>query len=457
MTNTCFLAEHSSPIPVDLVPDSALNDYISAQSEYSAAILKSEDFKAGAGEIVRLPDMTGNLSRIVFGLGAQEDALALAKLAVSLKGGVYRFDFVPEDADKLTLCVAWADGAYNFTRYKSTDYDAPKLVITDKDLFETAEKYRASIDHLRDLVNTPAQDMGPSQLEAEIQKMAEEFGAAVRSTVGDALLDANYPMVHAVGRAGVDAPRVIELEWGDESHPKLALVGKGITFDTGGLDLKTGGNMRIMKKDMGGSAHAIALSRLVMSHNLPVRLKLVIPAAENAIGSRAFRPGDVISTRKGLTVEIDNTDAEGRLVLCDALTRAQEDGEPDLMIDFATLTGAARVALGPEVAPFYTDDDAVAAAIAQASAKTGDPAWRMPLWKPYSSMLKSPIADCQNSAASGMAGSITAALYLQKFVDTKAWVHWDVWAWRLAKYGRSEGASAHGIRAMFEVLKARYK
>jgi leucyl aminopeptidase len=457
MTTTCFLAEHSSPIPVDLVPDNALEAYIAAQSEYSAAILNSEGFKAGAGEIVRLPDMTGNLSRIVFGLGAQEDALALAKLAVSLKGGVYRFDFVPEDADKLTLCVAWADGAYNFTRYKAADHDAPKLVITDKDLFETAEKYRASIDLLRDLVNTPAQDMGPSQLESVIQNMAEEFGAAVRSTVGDALIDANYPMVHAVGRAAADAPRVIELEWGDEDHPKLALIGKGITFDTGGLDLKTGGNMRLMKKDMGGSAHAIALARLVMSHKLPVRLKMVIPAAENAIGSRAFRPGDVIATRKGLTVEIDNTDAEGRLVLCDALTRAQEDGEPDLMIDFATLTGAARIALGPEVAPFYTDDEAIASAIAEASGKVGDPAWRMPLWKPYASMLKSPIADCQNSAASGMGGSITAALYLQKFVDTKAWVHWDVWAWRNPKYGRPEGGSAHGLRAMFEVLKDRYK
>ena len=456
MPTSCFLAECSAPIPVDLVRSDALEAYLQGQSEYAAAVLKSAGFKASEGQIVRLPDMTGNLSRVAFGLGGDTDALALASLSSGLNGGTYRFDFLPADADILTLSVAWADGAYRFDRYKARSSEAPLLVISDGDMLAVARRYEDAVTHLRDLVNTPAQDMSPSILAEEVVKLGDMFGAKVSVTVGDDLLSANYPMVHAVGRAAEDAPRFIELEWGDRSNPKLAIVGKGITFDTGGLDLKTGGYMRIMKKDMGGSAHAIALARLVMCHELPVYLKLYVPAAENAIGAGAFRPGDILSSRKGLTIEIDNTDAEGRLVLGDALTRAQEDGEPDLLIDFATLTGAARVALGPEVAPFYTDDDVVANAIAAASVKVGDPAWRMPLWDPYNAMLSSPIADMKNSASGPMGGSITAALFLKKFVDVKSWVHWDVWAWRNAKYGNADGAAACGLRAMFEVVKVRY-
>lgn len=456
MTASCFLPSHKAPVPVDLVSGDQIDDYLGAQSEYAAAILKSEAFCAGAGECVRLPDMTGNLSRIVFGLGKNEDPLGVAKLSASLKGGVFQLDFVSPGHDLLTLAIGWADGAYAYTRYKPRQGEIPQLVLRDKELFASAEKYNTAIRLLRDLVNTPAQDMGPSQLQAEIEAVAKEFKAKVSVTIGDDLIGANYPMVHAVGRAALDPPRVIELEWGKKKDPTLALVGKGITFDTGGLDLKTGGFMRQMKKDMGGSAHAIALARLVMSHKLPVHLKLIVPAAENAIGAGAFRPGDVLDTRKGITVEIDNTDAEGRLVLGDALTRAQEEDEVDLMIDFATLTGAARVAMGPEVAPFYTDDDELAAAIGGASSAVSDPAWRLPLWKPYMSLLQSSIADCQNAASGPMAGSITAALFLSKFVETKSWVHWDVWAWREAKYGNPQGGAAQGLRAMFEVLKNRY-
>ena len=456
MSDTCFLATHDAPIPVDLVLKSGLEDYLSAQSEYSKTILETEGFKAGAGELVRLPDMTGHLSRIVFGMGDGSDGLGLASLASGLKGGVYRFDFVPDTLSTPTLYAAWADGAYQFARYKERANPAPQLVIKD-DLERTnAERIAASMDLLRDLVNTPAQDMSPSILQAELQALADDFGASLTPVVGEELLEQNYPMIHAVGRAAEDEPRLLHLTWGKPDMPKLALVGKGITFDTGGLDLKTGGYMRLMKKDMGGSAHAIALARLVMAHNLPVYLNLYIPAAENAIGAGAFRPGDVLTSRKGLTVEIDNTDAEGRLVLADALTRAQEDGEPDLLVDFATLTGAARVAMGPEVAPFYTDDDALAAAISAAASSEKDPAWRMPLWMPYESMLKSSIADCQNSASGPMGGSITAGLFLKKFVETTSWVHWDVWAWRNAKYGREAGGAAQGLRAMFEVIRARY-
>ncbi|MAP93838.1 MAG: leucyl aminopeptidase [Ponticaulis sp.] len=456
MPTTYFLAAHDSPIPIDLVTSAGVKDYLAAQSEYTSEILGSESFGGKAGELVRLPDMTGKLSRIVFGLGKADDGLGLAALSSALKGGVYRFDFIPDDVDPAIFYAAWADGAYKFDRYKARPSAAPQLVITDEAARTTANNLAASVDLLRDLVNTPAQDMSPSLLQAEIQSLADEFGAKLKPVIGDDLLDENYPMIHAVGRAADDEPRLLHLSWGKPGDPKLAIVGKGITFDTGGLDLKTGGYMRLMKKDMGGSAHAIGLARLVMAHKLPVFLNLYIPAAENAIGAGAFRPGDILASRKGLTVEIDNTDAEGRLVLADALTRAQEDGVPDLMVDFATLTGAARVAMGPEVAPFYTDDDALAEAIATASGRVMDPAWRMPMWMPYESMLKSDIADCQNSARGPMGGSITAALFLKKFVEMTSWVHWDVWAWRNAKYGNAEGAAAQGLRAMFEVVKNRY-
>jgi leucyl aminopeptidase len=261
-------------------------------------------------------------------------------------------------------------------------------------------------------------------------------------------------MVHAVGRAGVDAPRFLELEWGVPGRPRLALCGKGITFDSGGLNLKTGDGMRIMKKDMGGAAHAIALAELIMGAGLPVHLKLYVSAAENAISGNAFRPGDILSSRKGLTVEIDNTDAEGRLVLADALTRACES-EPDLLLDFATLTGAARVALGADLAPLYTDDETLAADILAASAHTGDPVWRMPLWDPYLADLKSPVADLVNSGGS-FAGSITAAVFLKQFVTVKSWAHFDIWAWRKAKYGRPDGGAACGLRAVWSMLETRY-
>jgi leucyl aminopeptidase len=283
----------------------------------------------------------------------------------------------------------------------------------------------------------------------------EEFGATLTAIVGDDLLEQNYPMVHAVGRAAKAAPRFLELEWGDTSKPQLALVGKGVTFDSGGLDIKPGSGMRIMKKDMGGSAHVIALARLVMATKLPVHLKLYVPTVENAISGDAFRPGDILSSRKGLTVEIDNTDAEGRLILADALARASEF-DPDLLIDFATLTGAARVALGADLAPVYSDDEQLVEDILAGSAESGDPVWRMPLWDPYLAELKSPIADLVNSGSS-FGGSITAGLFLKQFVDAKSWAHFDVWAWRKGKYGRPEGAAACGLRAVWAMLQKRYR
>ena len=296
--------------------------------------------------------------------------------------------------------------------------------------------------------------MGPDRIQSAISALGETYGARVSVIMGDALLTENFPLVHAVGRAADIPPRLIQLEWGRESDPELALVGKGVAFDSGGLNIKTGDYMRIMKKDMGGAAHAIALAQLVMDAALPVHLKLYIPAVENAVAGNAFRPGDVIKSRKGLTVEIDNTDAEGRLILADTLALACES-EPDLLIDFATLTGAARVALGQDLAPFYTDDETAAGELQTAAGIAGDPVWRMPLWDPYFADLKSSIADMQNSGGR-MAGSITAAIFLKQFVDSERWMHFDVWAWRTAKYGRPAGAAACGLRSVWQWLQTRY-
>ena len=418
------------------------------------ALAKAQGFKAAAGQTVLSADDDGTIAAVLFGLGNGKDALITASLSAKLPEADY---LVVQDGGYALAQIAagWIDGAYRFDRYLGDKATPPRLIVGTGDMAEAIIREAVAVSGLRDLVNTPAEDMGPVHIAAAISAMAERYGAVVETTIGDALLEANYPMVHAVGRAGPQEPRFIELSWGDEDAPELAIVGKGVAFDTGGLNIKTGNYMRLMKKDMGGAAHAIALADLVMGANLPVRLKLYVPAVENAISGAAFRPGDVIASRKGLSVEIDNTDAEGRLVLGDALARACES-EPDLLIDFATLTGAARTAVGPDLAPYYCDDEGVAAGVAAAGALSGDPVWRMPLWDPYLSMLKSPIADLVNSASSGMAGSITAAMFLKQFVTAPRWVHLDVWAWRLSKYGRPEGGAACGLRAMWAMVQKRY-
>jgi len=454
------MPEHSALIPVAAAPTPV---YLFSSSDWDAdsdipaelkAMAQAQGFEGRTGQLVMTASAEGEVSGVLFGIGDGKDALAVAALSAKLPKadyGVVR----TASYSHAQISNAWADGAYRFDRYLKDKADPPRLVVGD-DVDGTASiRESIAIDRLRDLVNTPAEDMGPPQIQGTISDLAERYGATLQTTIGTALLDQNYPMVHAVGRAGPEEPRIMELSWGDEEHPELAIVGKGVAFDTGGLNLKTGNYMRLMKKDMGGAAHAIALAELVMGANLPVYLKLYVPAVENAIAGSAFRPGDVLSSRKGLSVEIDNTDAEGRLILGDALTRACES-DPDLLVDFATLTGAARVALGPDLAPFYTDDDALANQIVEGSMTSGDPAWRLPLWHPYKAMLKSPIADLVNSASGGMAGSITAAIFLKQFVDAKSWVHLDVWAWRESKYGRPAGGAACGLRAMWDVLKARY-
>jgi leucyl aminopeptidase len=418
------------------------------------AIAAAQGFTGAAGQSVRVPGPEGRLAHVLFGIGEGQDALALAALSAALPEG----DYVVADTAGMPwawIAAGWADGAYRFERYLSDKTVPPRLVIPADQAARDLIREAAAAAHLRDMVNTPAADMGPARLQAEVSELAERFGARLEAVIGEALLAENYPLIHAVGRAAADPPRLIRLEWGDPSHPRLAVAGKGVTFDSGGLNIKPASGMRIMKKDMGGAAHAIALARLVMQAGLKVHLCLYVAAAENAISGNAFRPGDILPSRKGLTVEIDNTDAEGRLVLADALTRACED-QPELLIDFATLTGAARVALGPDLAPLYTDDESLAAGMITAAAATGDPVWRMPLWQPYMAELRSPVASLVNSSNSGFAGSITAALFLQQFVSVPAWAHFDIWAWRKARYGRPEGGAACGLRAVWAMLQARY-
>ncbi len=418
------------------------------------AIAKAQGFTGGAGQMVLVPGTDGGVAHVLGGIGDGKDALAVAALSGKLPEGVYK---VAADGglSAASIAAGWADGAYRFDRYLKDKSSPPQLAIPEGGAGEALSAEADSIALLRDLVNTPAGDMTPAGIQDVVANLAEEFGAKLTAIVGDDLLEQNYPMVHAVGRAAAAAPRFLELEWGDTSKPQLALVGKGVTFDSGGLDIKPGSGMRIMKKDMGGSAHVIALARLVMATNLPVHLKLYVPTVENAISGDAFRPGDILSSRKELTVEIDNTDAEGRLILADALTRASEC-DPDLLLDFATLTGAARVALGADLAPVYSDDDQLVADVLAGSAESGDPVWRMPMWDPYLADLKSPIADLVNSGG-GFGGSITAALFLKQFVDAKSWAHFDVWAWRKGKYGRPEGAAACGLRAVWAMLQKRYR
>ncbi len=448
-----FTERAASPVSVWLYTSAGFEALENDPFPAARAMAMAQEFTGGAGQVLMAHGADGSLAHVLFGLGKGTDGLALAALSARLPEGDYA---IAQDGGLPIMHIAagWADGAYRFDRYLKDKANPPKLVIPAGKAGAALSREADACALARDLVNTPAQDLGPAQVHAAIQELAERHNATLTAIVGDDLLTENYPMVHAVGRAAAFEPRFMELEWGDPSHPQLAIVGKGVTFDSGGLDIKPSDGMRIMKKDMGGAAHAIALAQLVMGAHLKVHLKLYVPSVENAIGGNAFRPGDILSSRKGLTVEIDNTDAEGRLILGDALARASE-GDPDLLIDFATLTGAARVALGADLAPLYTDDEQLAADLLAASADSGDPMWRMPIWDPYLSQLKSPIADLVNSGGA-FGGSITAAVFLKQFVDAKSWAHFDIWAWRKAKYGRPDGGAACGLRAVWTMLQKRY-
>ena len=415
-------------------------------------------FTGAAGQMALIGDADGRLTRVLFGLGETPSARAFRDLAGRLPAGDYRLESTPAGLAPNDVAIAFALGVYGFDRYRKA---TPSAHLATPLGAESAEVRNVShaLALARDMINTPANDMGPLQIETIAREIAEAHGAEITVTVGDALIEAGYPAVHAVGRAATAhrAPRMIEISWGAPGAPHIVIVGKGVVFDTGGLDIKPTAGMRQMKKDMGGAAHALALGRMVMSAGLPVRLTVLTPVVENAISGDAMRPGDIIPSRKGLTIEVGNTDAEGRLILADALARAAELA-PDLTIDLATLTGAARVALGPEVPPFYTDDEALAAEIAEASARVGDPVWRMPLWSGYESAIDSDLADVTNdSDAWAQAGSVTAALFLRRFAPAGSWVHFDIFAWNpRSRPGWPKGAEVQAIRALYALLQARF-
>jgi leucyl aminopeptidase len=454
-------------IPIHPIASADWPAFAEAQAATTRAAAALASFTGKAGDLALVPTTEGAVERVLFGLGDRGgSAMAWRALAARLPAGDYEI-VPPEDAGAggsaraEDIALAWALGAYRFDRYKQErGAAAPRLLAPPTVDLDRVRAVVGACALARDMVNTPANDMGPLQIETIAREIAEAHGARLDVATGDELIAAGYPAVHAVGRAAAPtrAPRIIELSWGEKGRPKVAVVGKGVVFDSGGLDIKPSAGMRLMKKDMGGAAHALALGRMVMALNLPVRLTVLVPAVENAISGDAMRPGDVLASRKGLSIEVGNTDAEGRLILADALARAAEL-EPDLTIDLATLTGAARVALGPQVIPFYTTDEELAAALAEASRAVEDPLWRMPLWQGYAAALDSDVADLKNDPdAWAQAGSVTAALFLQRFAPTAgAWAHFDLFAWNpRIRPGWPAGAEAQAIRAILAVLEARY-
>lgn len=431
-----------------------LADWLATQGEAVRSAVAANGFAAQPGEVVIVPDGAGWGALV--GVGGDGDELwDLAAAATRLPPGRYRLADRPAGA----AMHGWLMAQHFFDRYRSTvpPREPRVLLATDAAAIPAAVRMAAATALVRDLIDTPANDLGPAELAAAVTREAQLWGAEVRVVTGEALLTEGFPAVHAVGRAAARAPRLIDLRWGDPGAPRLTLVGKGVIFDSGGLNMKASTGMALMKKDMGGAAHALALARLVMEARLPVRLRLIIPAVENAVAGNAFRPGDVLATRAGLTVEIGNTDAEGRLILADALTLALEDA-PELLLDFATLTGAARVALGPDLPALFTHEDALADALLAAGKATGDPLWRLPLWPGYREMLSSTIADLNNAGEGGFAGAITAALFLDRFVTPgTVWAHFDLYGWSpSARPGRPKGGAAGSLQAVWLALQNRF-
>ncbi len=448
-----FTSDSSNALPLYVLDRDGFSAWREQQPAALQAWLEAQQFNASPASVVLLPGEAG-IAGAVLGVGDRADAYAYAHAPFALPAGSsWKLANELDTASTTNLQLGWGLGSYRFARYRKPARLPAQLLAEPAQ--EVLDVITACL-RVRDWVNTPTEDMGPQQLEDAARELAQAHGGALEVITGDELLELNFPTIHAVGRASHRAPRLIVLRWGQQDAPHLALVGKGVCFDTGGLDLKPADGMRNMKKDMGGAAHALALAGLVMAQQLPVRLTLVVPAVENAVGPNAFRPGEVITTRKGLTVEIDNTDAEGRLILCDALTYASEQ-QPHTLIDFATLTGAARIALGPDLPALFANDDTLAQQWLQAGDATRDPLWRMPLWRPYLRYLNSGIADLAN-AGSRMAGSVTAALYLERFIsEGQVWAHLDVYAWNDGERpGRPAGGEALALRSAWAMLKTRF-
>ena len=452
-----FASAGEQAVPILFVTATTFEKTIENIDNRERAFVLAAGYEPKPGHHLIVSASDGKLAGVLFAIeNADEpvkDLFRPGQLSSLLPSGTYRFANSPHDARLAAL--AFALGAYQFTRYRKGDNRNVRLVVPDNVDGDDLTRIVEAVSLARDLINAPSNDMGPAELEDATRTVAKRFGASVEVTTGEELAK-KFPLVHAVGAGSTRAPRLLDFSWGKESDPKVTLVGKGVCFDSGGLDIKPESSMLNMKKDMAGGATALALAHMVMSRELKVRLRVIIPAVENSISGTSFRPRDIYTSRKGISVEIGNTDAEGRLILADALTLADED-QPALVVDFATLTGAARVALGPDVPPFFTDDDALAEELMRCAVAESDPLWRMPLWRPYESMLDSKVADTNNVGSGGQGGAITAALFLRKFVTAKSWLHLDIFAWTpAAKPGRPEGAELQSARALYALLCARY-
>jgi leucyl aminopeptidase len=456
-----LIEETAGAVPITALTKTELPIWLDHASAHERNWLTSIGFAAEAGKHALVPGEIGRLSRVLVGLGDGDGAdgrmWALAGLPEALPEASYRLETIREAADPTRLALGWALATYAFTRYSAKSRPDAALVWPKGADRGRVERLARATFLARDLANTPAGDLGPEELAAGAIEVAKAAGAQTRVIVGDDLLAENYPTIHAVGRAATRAPRLVDITWGDPAAPKVSLVGKGVCFDSGGLDLKTASGMRLMKKDMAGAAIMLGLGQAIMDAGLPVRLRVLLPLVENAVSGNAMRPLDIVRTRKGLTVEIGNTDAEGRLILCDALAEASAE-MPELLIDMATLTGAARVALGPELAALFCNDNGLARSLLEAAETEEDPMWRMPLWRPYRKMIDSKVADINNVSESPHAGAITAALYLREFVDPGIpWAHLDVMAWNpQSRPGRPEGAEATALRALYAHIVARF-
>ena len=454
-----FAKGQGAGVPIWFVEAGELDARLPQWPQGTAAAIKMARFTGKAGETLMVPGSDGQMAAVLFGLelpqSRNRDPFLVGKLVTTLPAGIYRF--ANASHDDVLAALAWLLASYRFTRYKAQTAELPQLEAPRGLDGAQLEQIAAGVFLARDLINTPANDMGPSALEAAAVQIANKYQAKVEVIRGHALLVQNLPLIHAVGRAGAQEPRLVDFVWGREDAPKVTLVGKGVCFDTGGLNIKPDAGMLIMKKDMGGAASALALASMLMQAGCDIRLRVLLPIVENAISSDAFRPGDIYPSRKGLSVEIGNTDAEGRLILADALALADEEA-PQLLIDFATLTGAARVALGPDLPPFYTMDDSLAAQMAQFSIAVNDPVWRMPLWEPYDRLLDGKISDLNNISGGPFAGSITAALFLRRFVEkAKSYVHFDLYGWTpSARPARPEGGECQSVRMLYALLLAKY-
>ena len=450
-----FATDPENAIPLYVISTDALDEWLKGRSDSERNWITATGFRASTGSAMLVPGNNGVVAFAVAGFGDAKSRsrgrFPLATAAKSLPKGTYHLAKDLPYGDIETEALGWLLSGYAFDRYHKNSGSKARLVCPDGVDATKVEAIANAEALTRDLINTPASDMGPDALEAAARDLAAAFNSTISVIHGDDLLEQNFPMIHAVGRASDQAPRLIEMRWGQKG-PKLTLVGKGVCFDTGGLNLKPGASMGLMKKDMGGAATVLGLARMIMALNLPIQLRVLIPAVENAVSSNAFRPGDILDSRKGLTVEINNTDAEGRLVLADALALADEEN-PDLIISMATLTGAARVAVGPDLSPYYTDDEGISSALITAGTEISDPVWRMPFWEPYEKMIEPGIADLDNAPKGGFAGSITAALFLRRFVDNPRYTHFDIYGWNpAAAPARPKGGVGMGARALLQAL-----